>query len=62
MTSQERVKCALSHEEPDRVPIDDSRWGATVNRWKKEGLADSIPVEEYVGYELVLIGFDSPPR
>ena len=62
MTSQERIKCALRHEEPDRVPIYDSPWGATVNRWKKEGLSDSIPVEEYFGYELVLIGFDSTPR
>ena len=62
MTSQERVKCALRHEQPDRVPIYDSPWGATVNRWKKEGLSYSIPVEEYFGYELVLIGFDSTPR
>ncbi len=62
MTSQERVKCALRHEEPDRVPIYDSHWGATVNRWKKEGLPDSIPVQEYFSYELVLIGFDSTPR
>ena len=62
MTSQERIGCALRHEEPDRVPIYDSPWGATVNRWKKEGLSDSIPVEEYFGYELVLIGFDSTPR
>lgn len=62
MTSQERMKCVLRHEEPDRVPIYDSPWGATVNRWKREGLPDEIPVEEYFGYELVLIGFDSTPR
>ncbi len=62
MTSRERVKCALRHEEPDRVPIYDSLWGATINRWKREGLPDSIPVEEYFNYELVLIGFDSTPR
>ncbi len=62
MTSQERVKCALRHEEPDDVPIYDSAWGATVNRWKKEGLSDSIPVEEYFGCEFVLIGFDSTSR
>ena len=62
MTSQERVKCALRHEEPDRVPIHDSPWGATIDRWKKEGLPDEIPVEEYFDYELALIGFDATPR
>ena len=62
MTSQERIKCALRHEEPDQVPIQDWVWGATVNRWKREGLPDNIPVEEYFGYEIVLIGFNPTPR
>jgi len=62
MTSQERVKCVLRHEEPDRVPIHDSLWGATVNRWKKEGLPDDIPAEEYFGYEIVPLGFDETSR
>ncbi|MBA7471075.1 hypothetical protein ES707_06369 [subsurface metagenome] len=62
MTSQERIKCALRHEEPDRVPIHDVPWEATINRWKREGLSDGIPVEEYFGYELVQIRFDFTAR
>ncbi len=62
MTSRERIKCVLRHEEPDQVPIHDSPWEATINRWKREGLPDNIPVEEYFGYEIVLIGFDPTPR
>jgi len=62
MTSAERMKCTLRHEEPDRVPIHDAPWKATVNRWRREGLPEDIPVEEYFGYEIVQIGFDSTPR
>ena len=40
MTSRERVKMALAHQEPDRVPIHDSPWKATVSRWHKEGLPE----------------------
>ncbi len=62
MTSQERIRYALGHKEPDQVPIYDSPWKTTVSNWKKEGLPDSVPVEEYFGYEMVLIGFDCTPR
>ena len=62
MTSRERIKLALAHEEPDRVPIHDSPWAATVGRWRREGLPEGIPVEEYFGYEMTFIGFDSGPR
>ncbi|RKY58132.1 MAG: hypothetical protein DRP94_07170, partial [Candidatus Latescibacterota bacterium] len=62
MTSRERIKLTLAHEEPDRVPIHDSPWAATVGRWRREGLPEGIPVEEYFGYEMTFIGFDSGPR
>lgn len=32
----ERMARALSHQEPDRVPISDFFWGGFVERWKKE--------------------------
>ena len=31
-----RMKKALHHEEPDRVPISDFFWGGFVERWRKE--------------------------
>lgn len=61
MTSRERFLKALRHEEPDRVPIHDSPWIETIWRWQKEGLPAEIPVEDYFGYELVGIGFDTSP-
>lgn len=62
MTSRERIKSVLKHEEPDRVPIHDSPWRATLNRWRREGLPEDIPVEEHFGYEITQIGFDPTPR
>lgn len=62
MTSRERVRMALDHKEPDRVPIHDSPWAATVDRWRDEGLPHHIPVAEYFGYELCSFGADCTPR
>jgi len=52
----------LEHKEADRIPISDSPWRATISRWRREGLPEEIPVEEYFGYEMVGMGFDSTPR
>ncbi len=62
MNSRERILKALRHEEPDRVPIHDSPWPSTVNRWRNEGLPPEIPVEEFFGYEMVLLNADLSPR
>lgn len=58
MTSRERVILALQHKEADRIPIQDSLWGTTVARWRKEGLADDKPLEEYFGWEMAGFGGD----
>jgi len=62
MDSRERVSKALRHEEPDRVPIQDSPWGATIDRWHREGLPAGVSPAEYFGYEMVNIGADTSPR
>ncbi|MFW6163829.1 MAG: hypothetical protein ACODAJ_13750, partial [Planctomycetota bacterium] len=58
MTSRERVRLALEHREPDRVPIDDSPWGTTVARWRREGLPEDTSPRQYFGYEFAKIGPD----
>ncbi|HPP13358.1 MAG TPA: hypothetical protein PKW42_11570, partial [bacterium] len=62
MTSRERVLAALNHQIPDRVPIQDSPWAATVKRWHREGLPEDISPAEYFGYEMVGFGADITPR
>ena len=44
-----RMRCALRHEEPDRVPISDFFWGGFIKRWREElGLpADANPYYYY---------------
>jgi len=47
MTSRERIRKALSHREPDRVPrVEQSFWPETLERWRREGLKeDTSPAE-----------------
>ena len=61
-TGAERFKAALAHREPDHIPIHDSPWGATIDRWHHEGLSTAIPVAEHFGYELCGFGVDLSPR
>ena len=62
MNSRERVLAALNFEEADRIPIHDSPWAATVERWRKEGLPVEINPAEYFDYEIVSFGADTSPR
>jgi uroporphyrinogen decarboxylase len=52
VTSRERILMALNHEEADRVPIHDSPWGHTINRWHKEGLPEGQSPASFFGYEM----------
>jgi uroporphyrinogen decarboxylase len=61
MTPQERVGRALKHQETDRIPITDSPWGATVDRWRQEGLPQHIEPAEFFGFEMTQIGADFSP-
>ena len=61
MTSRERIRKALSHEEADRIPIFDTLWGATIKRWREEGLPADISPAEYFGYEIVRFAADTTP-
>ncbi|UCH33302.1 MAG: hypothetical protein JSV65_12050 [Armatimonadota bacterium] len=51
MTSRERYLAALTHKEADRIPIHDSPWGHTVNRWRREGLPEGKSPGEFFGYD-----------
>ena len=47
----ERLNKALSHEEPDRVPISDFFWGSFIRRWREE-LNLSNDANPYYYYDL----------
>ncbi len=62
MSSQERVHTAIARKVPDRVPIQDGPWGATVRRWQNEGMPENSSPADHFGYEIVGIGADQGPR
>ncbi|MFW5798457.1 MAG: hypothetical protein ACOCXX_02255, partial [Planctomycetota bacterium] len=63
MTSYQRFKAAYEHREADRIPIVDNPWGATVARWKREGMPSDADYVEYFGLDhLARIGVDNSPR
>jgi len=47
----ERMNKALSHEEPDRVPVSDFFWGSFVERWRRE-LSLPEDADPYSHYDL----------
>lgn len=53
LTSLERIKRMYDHKEADHVPITDSPWGSTIERWKKEGMPGNVSYVDYFGLEKI---------
>jgi len=63
MTSYERLKLMFEHKEADRVPITDSPWGATIERWRKEGMPEKTDYADYFDLDKIAhVGVDNSPR
>ena len=63
MTSHERFERMFGHRPADRVPIIDSPWGATIERWQREGLPKDADWVDCLGLDHVAsIGLDNSPR
>ena len=59
MNSRDRVSRVLSGGIPDRVPMDDSYWQTTIERWQREGLPAGVSPHDHFGTnEIVCIGGD----
>jgi hypothetical protein len=55
LTSKERISRMFEHKEADRIPIWDSPWRGTVNRWHREGMPDNMDYTDY--FDLDKIAF-----
>jgi uroporphyrinogen decarboxylase len=62
MSSQERVRTAIARGVPDRVPVQDDPWAATVRRWEGEGLPVGKRPADLFAYEIEGIVADLTPR
>jgi len=53
----------FEHKEADRVPIVDSPWGTTIERWKREGMPDGTDFRDYFDIDKQQgITIDNSPR
>lgn len=52
MTGRERFLAALNRQEPDKLPVHESPWGTTVQRWQREGLDKDANPADVFGFEL----------
>ncbi len=63
MQSHERFSRMYAHRDADRVPIIDSPWGATIERWQREGMPKDVGYADFFGLDKVAgIGVDNSPR
>lgn len=63
LTSHERIARVMEHKTPDRVPIIDGPWGATLERWHSEGMPEGVDWRDFFGVDkLGGIGVDNSPR
>ena len=63
LTSRERFQRMFEHREADRVPIQDSPWGDTIARWRKEGMPENADWTDYFCIDKIAgIGADNSPR
>ncbi len=64
MSSHERFERMFAHKEADRIPIIDSPWDATIERWQREGMpadqsyVDYFGLDKFVSHRLT----DNSPR
>ncbi len=63
MTSHERFTRMFEHREADRIPIQDSPWRATIERWQREGMPEETSWVEYFDLDHIsAIGVDNSPQ
>jgi len=63
MTAHERFSRMYAHQEADRIPIADSPWRTTIDRWYAEGLPEDVSYVDYFDLDHVVhMGVDTSPR
>lgn len=63
MTTHERMSRMFAHRDADRIPVIDSPWDATIERWQKEGMPHGTNYADYLDLDRIqVISADSSPR
>ncbi len=63
LTTHERMVRMFAHTDADRVPIIESPWGSTIERWQREGMPANIDWVDYFELDpMPTISCDNSPR
>ncbi len=63
LTTHERIRRMFAHQDADRIPVTDSPWGATIERWQTEGMPAETSYVDYFGLDhIVQLDVDNSPR
>jgi len=63
LSTHERFTRMFAHLEADRIPIIDSPWADTIERWHREGMPTDVNFVDYFDLDhIVGIGIDTSPR
>lgn len=63
MTTHERMRRMYAHQDADRIPVTDSPWNATIERWHQEGMPMGADYNQFFDLDdLVSFGVDNSPR
>lgn len=63
MTTRQRFLRMFEHKEADRIPISDSPWGTTIERWEREGMPAGMDYRDYFGLDKISsISADNSPQ
>lgn len=62
MKSRDRVIAAIERQPADRIPIYDSFWQDTLDRWRQEGFEQDANPEDFFDFDIHVMGVDTSPR
>lgn len=63
LTTYKRMTRMYAHQEADRIPITDSPWGATIERWHREGMPEDISYVDFFNLDKIAhISVDNSPQ
>lgn len=63
LTTHERMRRMYAHQEADRIPVTDSPWNATIERWQGEGMPAGVSYVDFFDLDRIeSIGVDNSPR
>jgi uroporphyrinogen decarboxylase len=63
LSTHERIARMFAHRDADRVPVLDSPWEATIERWQTEGMPKDVDYQDYFDLDHIsVINVDSSPR